>query len=120
MHDPSTMTLQFLRQRLIRQRLQLLARYHDELARAGEELESVETEDVERATEQWDARVLSTLGDGDAHALQEIVAALRRFEAGTYGFCTVCEDAISAPRLDALPATPFCITCASARHQLAG
>jgi DnaK suppressor protein len=113
------MSFQFLRQRLIRQRLQLLARYHDELARAGEELESHESEDVERATEQWDARVLSALGDGDARALAEIVAALRRLEAGTYGNCTICEEPIASQRLDALPSTPFCITCASAKHQAA-
>ena len=40
----------------------------------------------------------------------EVEGALARIEAGTYGVCTVCGDEISATRLEAMPATPFCIT----------
>ena len=41
--------------------------------------------------------------------LDEIEGALGRIEAGTYGMCTVCGDEIAAARLEAMPATPFCI-----------
>jgi len=106
------MNLDFIRHRLLRQRQQLLARYRDELERADEELSSRESEDVERSTEQWDAQVLSHLGDTDAHALGEVIAALRRISEGTYGICIDCGEPIAESRLAALPAAPRCIDCA--------
>lgn len=42
-------------------------------------------------------------------ALAEIEAARHRIEAGTYGRCEVCGEAISEERLDALPATRLCV-----------
>jgi DnaK suppressor protein len=46
-------------------------------------------------------------------ALAEVVAALDRVEQGTYGRCVRCGKEISPARLEAMPATPLCITCAS-------
>jgi DnaK suppressor protein len=46
-------------------------------------------------------------------ALGEVEAALQRLSAGTYGNCTRCGQAISPARLEAKPAAPLCITCAS-------
>jgi DnaK suppressor protein len=104
-----------IRHRLYRRRRQLLDRYRDELDRADEELASPESEDVERATEQWDARLLSILGDTDARALAEVIAALRRIDDGSYGACTSCGERIGAARLDVLPEAALCIECALAR-----
>lgn len=42
-----------------------------------------------------------------------IGAALARLDAGEYGFCVVCEDAIPAKRLELDPAIPTCFKCAS-------
>lgn len=39
----------------------------------------------------------------------EVEAALERLAAGTYGTCEACGRPISAERLDALPATRFCV-----------
>lgn len=39
----------------------------------------------------------------------EVEAALSRLDAGTYGTCEVCGKAINDIRLDAMPATRFCI-----------
>ncbi len=97
---------------LLQRRQDLLARYHDELGRAAEELESQESEEIEKSTEQWDARVLSLLGDADAAALARIVAALRRVEDGTYGACLECNAPIDRDRLAALPEAATCIDCA--------
>lgn len=41
--------------------------------------------------------------------LADVHAAFERLDAGTYGRCVACDRPISAERLDALPATPFCI-----------
>jgi RNA polymerase-binding transcription factor DksA len=46
-------------------------------------------------------------------ALHEIERALERLEEGTYGSCERCGMPISVARLEAMPATTTCITCAS-------
>src|SRR5262245_11326787 len=48
----------------------------------------------------------------DATILQQVQAALRRIEAGTYGRCIVDGEPIDPKRLDAVPWTPYC-----AKHQ---
>ena len=45
--------------------------------------------------------------------LQKITAALRRIEAGDYGFCISCGEQIALKRLELDPAAPLCIDCAS-------
>src|SRR5271165_4962968 len=46
-------------------------------------------------------------------ALDEVEAAIRRLDEGTYGRCAGCGEPISAPRIEAMPAARFCIACAS-------
>jgi RNA polymerase-binding transcription factor DksA len=104
---------QRIRERLLKRRQQLLSRFHGGVELADEELESRETEDVERAAEAWDARVLSSLGDNDVRELAAVVAAIRRIDAGTYGLCQHCDRRIEPARLAALPAASTCIDCAS-------
>jgi RNA polymerase-binding transcription factor DksA len=58
------------------------------------------------AAEQGETRVLAAslvdlLGDVDL--------ALAKIDEGTYGRCEVCGDEISGPRLEAMPATRYCI-----------
>jgi DnaK suppressor protein len=45
--------------------------------------------------------------------LNDIEAALRRIDAGSFGYCTRCEEEIAVKRLEYDPATPLCIACAS-------
>ncbi|MCX6469092.1 MAG: TraR/DksA C4-type zinc finger protein [Corynebacteriales bacterium] len=47
----------------------------------------------------------------------EVDAALARLGDGTYGRCLDCGGDIAEVRLEALPATGVCITCASRRHR---
>lgn len=101
-----------IKNRLLQRRRDLLGRYHDELARATEELDSREIEGVENAVELWDARVLTILSNADADALGSIVAALRRLELGTYGVCVACGVGIEHPRLSVLPEASTCFDCA--------
>jgi len=48
----------------------------------------------------------------DATILQQVQAALRRIEVGTYGRCIVDGEPIDPKRLGAVPWTPYC-----AKHQ---
>jgi RNA polymerase-binding protein DksA len=48
--------------------------------------------------------------------LNDIDAALAKFDNGTYGICESCGKPISEARLEAMPAARLCITCASKRR----
>ena len=52
------------------------------------------------------------MGLSGQQEIRMIEAALRRVEAGEYGICAKCGAEIGDARLDVLPFTPFCRTCA--------
>ena len=45
--------------------------------------------------------------------LARIDAALKRLDAGEYGYCLTCDEEIALKRLELDPATPVCIDCAT-------
>jgi RNA polymerase-binding transcription factor DksA len=55
-----------------------------------------------------------TLGllENEEQTLEEIAAALRRIEQGTFGHCEGCWTAIPKDRLHALPYVRYCVECA--------
>ena len=61
------------------------------------------------------AQVAAEMGENLALAanlrdqLDDVQSALARIAAGTYGRCEVCGKEISAARLEAMPATRYCI-----------
>src|SRR5262245_43655885 len=58
------------------------------------------------AAEQGENRVLvGSLSD----QLGEVERALAKFDSGTYGQCEKCGGSIAEPRLEAMPATRYCI-----------
>lgn len=64
------------------------------------------------------AQAMADAGERRARIeLQRIDAALARLEAGSYGDCAACGEPIEAARLEASPATPFCVACAAARER---
>ena len=48
---------------------------------------------------------------GAETALNEVLAALRRMDEGTYGRCEQCSSTIGLERLEILPQTAICMTC---------
>lgn len=52
------------------------------------------------------------LADREQQQLSQTADALRRLEAGDYGRCTACGDAIPFERLLLYPETQSCCTCA--------
>ena len=48
--------------------------------------------------------------------LQQVEAALRRFERGEYGACLECGEEIGFARLEVRPESPFCLECQSLRE----
>lgn len=49
-------------------------------------------------------------------ALSAVETALRKLDNGTYGTCERCGKPISEARLEAKPASAYCIDCASVRR----
>ena len=58
------------------------------------------------AAEQGEAKVLAA---SLKEQLTEVENALQKLDAGTYGRCEVCGTDIAEPRLEAMPATRYCI-----------
>ena len=50
-----------------------------------------------------------------ARSIADIDRALVKIAAGTYGRCDGCEAQIPPARLEAIPATAHCVTCAATR-----
>ena len=44
-------------------------------------------------------------------SLNEVEHALQKYEAGTYGLCDSCGQAIEQARLEAIPQASFCLKC---------
>lgn len=77
------------------------------------ELDSHQSKDWgELAAEREGDEVLEKLGQSGEAEMARIRAALARMDAGEYGFCVTCGAEISSKRLDLLPYTPFCRSCA--------
>ena len=49
------------------------------------------------------------LEENAEHLIEEIEAALRRIDDGTYGTCVVCGKPIGEERLEAVPYATLCI-----------
>ncbi len=49
--------------------------------------------------------------------LQEVEAAIRRMEEGTYGICQACGRPIDIARLKAIPFAALCLDCQSKRER---
>jgi DnaK suppressor protein len=66
----------------------------------------------DRATEIEGDEVLGALEGSAVGEIDDIRAALKRIEDGTYGVCSRCGEDIDERRLQALPYATECIQCA--------
>ena len=107
---PSTDQLESLRAALEEERDELIDQLA-ELGVGGEEIEFDENfaDSGQVAAEQGETKVLiNQLQD----SLNDVQRALGKLDAGTYGACERCGNEISEARLEAMPGTRWCITCA--------
>lgn len=103
MHDKTLQTLEQLHDEYLQRQTALsrdLAAAHS--ADSAEQAQERENDDVMRAL----------LLEAE-QSLQQVDSAIKRYHAGHYGVCTGCGEAIGAERLQALPATETCISCAA-------
>ena len=100
------------KQRLLELEVRLSGNLRRDLASGREQL-------VDTAADVGDASVADesesedfTEAELDASTLQQVQAALRRIENGTFGQCLMDGGPIEPKRLDAIPWAPYCV-----RHQ---
>lgn len=67
------------------------------------------------ATEAFEQAKELALHQNAKKLLTQVTDALRRFEEGTYGSCTVCGTGIDPARLKALPYVTLCLHCQQRR-----
>jgi RNA polymerase-binding protein DksA len=100
-------------------RAQLVAerdRVHDQLAELGIELSSYDEGFADSGQVTAERGEVEALAGTLRETLNDIDAALAKFDAGTYGLCESCGEPIAEPRLEAMPAARLCISCASKRR----
>ena len=108
--DPH-LRLNELRRATIR-RAASLASSFDDIVEAASDVATDDEHDPEGHTIAWERQQIRALLDETRITLADIEAAEQRLENGLYGTCTSCGREISVERLDALPATPTCVSCA--------
>ncbi len=67
---------------------------------------------TEQATERENDEVLESLGNASEQELVMIDNALKRIDSGEYFSCSVCGEEIPPERLELLPFSTQCVSCA--------
>jgi DnaK suppressor protein len=68
-------------------------------------------------TDNFEQELSTSLLENQDQILQDIAAAMRRLDNGTYGKCELCGKEIPKQRLQAAPHAPYCIDCARQLEQ---
>lgn len=71
--------------------------------------------DPEGSTIAFERQQLVSLLDRAEHSRRDALRALEQLDAGTYGICATCSEAIAPERLEARPEATECIDCARRR-----
>jgi DnaK suppressor protein len=104
-------TIQKYRERLLAQQQQIERR----IFRIESDLYDMESErDIERTDHVQEEAVndpMMALDERSRGLIEEIQAALRRIEDGTFGDCEICGEPINPARLEALPIARRCVRC---------
>ncbi len=79
---------------------------------AANELSNVPFHLGDGGTEEYLHDLNATLLENEEYLANEVQAAIKRLDDGTYGKCEMCGRDISAARLDAIPYARYCIKCA--------
>jgi len=81
----------------------------ESLAEGTSELSSYDNHPADVGTELFERGKDLALNEEAEKELRRVNEALERMDAGTYGLCVRCGKPISYERLEALPATSFCL-----------
>jgi DnaK suppressor protein len=71
------------------------------------------TDMADIGTDAFEQELALNLLGSEEEVLEQIDAALKRIEEGTYGQCQECGREIPKTRLDAIPYASLCVKCAA-------
>jgi RNA polymerase-binding protein DksA len=103
-----------LRRKLEQQKQELLTRAAKVRADITRSSGPLDKDFAEQVVQMENDAVLAGIGEATAAELAQINRALAQLDAGTYGVCSQCGKPIDARRLQALPYSDRCISCAEA------
>ncbi|MCA1765733.1 MAG: TraR/DksA C4-type zinc finger protein [Desulfobulbaceae bacterium] len=106
----ATMDLEYLKAKLIMQRREIFSRLQN-LDEGWQELSQRDIEMEEEAQKAELSEIFNQLDLQEQREIEEIDLALSRMDTGIYGICEGCRKNIPPERLQALPATPYCVKC---------
>ena len=102
--------------RSVEQRIAALSAEFDQIVEGSESVNTDDEHDPEGATIAFERAQVASLRDSGLRRREDRVRALAEVEDGTYGRCAACGEPIGAERLDAVPGTDRCASCAGARR----
>ena len=102
-----------LRQRLSGDVSSLAAEALNADEQASGNLSHVPLHPADLGSDAFERQFTQGLLESDRQTLAEIIAALERIGEGIFGCCEGCGKEIAEARLQALPYTRYCLTCAS-------
>ncbi|HHU75579.1 MAG TPA: hypothetical protein GXZ24_01585 [Firmicutes bacterium] len=82
-----------------------------------QELSLIDNHPADVGSELFERSKDLSLDEKRLNTLQEIDRALQRIEQGEFGTCIVCGRQIDRERLEAIPYTPYCLTCRQGREK---
>lgn len=111
--DPTTAQrrLDEIRDRLLERRAVLIAEngLDERLDDSTSELSIADNHPADSATETFERERSVRMLEDIERQLEDVDQASHRLEADTYGVCEACGEQIPDERLDAQPATRFCV-----------
>ncbi|GAA1571826.1 MULTISPECIES: TraR/DksA family transcriptional regulator [Dermacoccus] len=94
------------------QRLRDLGASFEDIVEASRDSNGDDEHDSEGVTVAATRAQVAALIAADRRKIEEIERATQSLNAGTYGRCVKCGTRIPDRRLEARPATPWCVDCA--------
>ena len=103
--------LEETRDRLLERRGALIAEsgLEDGLDASTSELSIADNHPADVATDTFEREKYVSMLEDIERQLEDVAHAFHRLEAGTYGICEACGEQIPDERLDAQPATRYCV-----------
>jgi RNA polymerase-binding protein DksA len=103
-----------IRQKLLAHKQELLTRAAKVRADITRSSGPLEKDFAEQVVQMENDAVLAGISEATAAELAQINRALAQLDQGTYGICSHCGQPIGPRRLEVLPYSDRCISCAEA------
>jgi len=104
-------TQETLHQKLLEQKAELESAVMATVQQGREAEVENRIDPADHAVMSYERELIFSQGTNKNAQLSLVRQALERLENGSYGECAECGEAISPKRLEAVPWTPYCISC---------